>query len=301
MKVAIVIVHYLGKELTKQALASVKRLNLAGLSLKVIVVNNNPKENLKDLKKEFKDYLFVKTKKNLGFTGGNNFGIKKALKFKPDFVFLLNNDTFLDKNLLVNLVKSAKKNSQTGILGPKIYFASGSEYHQDRYRAAEKGRVFWFAGGLIDWRNVLATHRGVDEVDKGQYEKRQETDFVSGCAILIKKEVFEKIGLLDDRYFLYLEDADFCQRAKRAGFKVIFEPKGKLWHFNASSSQVGGPLHDYFLTRNRMLFGWHFAPWRAKIALMRESLKLLFFGRRWQKTAIKDFYLKKFGQGSWHD
>jgi len=299
MKIAIVILHYANKDLTIQCLSSIRELSQNDFNLQVIVVNNNHKENLDDLEKSFGDFVFLKTKKNLGFTGGNNLGIKRALRDGADFVFLLNNDTILDKDCLVYLVKQACLTKESAILGPKIYFAPGHEYHQGKYKPSDQGKAIWYAGGIVDWKNVLASHRGVDEIDKGQYDQTEQTDFVSGCAMLVKKEVFQKIGLLDDKYFLYLEDNDFCQRAKKAGFKVIYAPKAKVWHINAGSSEVGGSLHDYYLTRNRLIFGIKYANRQTKIALLRESLKLLVSGRSWQKKGVRDFYLRKFGKGSY--
>lgn len=298
-KIGIVLLHYIDKKLTGQCLVSVKKLKKKDFELEVVIVNNNPQEDLTDLKKKFQDFLFLEAEKNLGFTGGNNLGIKKALGDGANFVFLVNNDALLDKDLLVQLFKLASLDNQIGILGPKIYFAPGYEFHKERYKPTERGKVIWYAGGKIDWENVLSSHQGVDEVDKGQYDKQAETDFVSGCAMLVRKEVFEKVGLLDERYFLYLEDLEFCQRAKRAGFKIVYAPKTKLWHLNAASSEVGGSLHDYYSTRNRMLFGMKYASWRTKLALFRESLRLLFTGRQWQRIGIRDFYLGKFGKGSY--
>ena len=299
MKIVIVVLHYLKKDLTTQCLESIKKLRIQSLKFRTIIVNNNPKEDLKKLSGRFKSFDFVRTGKNLGFTGGNNLGIKKALKDGADFVFLLNNDTILDKDCLTHLIKQACLADQNAILGPKIYFAPGHEFHHDRYLPSQRGKVIWYAGGAIDWKNILTSHRGVDEVDKSQYDRIEQTDFVSGCAMLVKKEVFEKIGLLDDRYFLYLEDNDFCQRAQKAGFKVFYVPKAKVWHVNAGSSEVGGGLHDYYLTRNRMLFGMRYADRQTKMALLKESLKLLTSGRPWQKKGVRDFYLRKFGKGSY--
>ena len=216
-----------------------------------------------------------------------------------DWVFLVNNDTILDKDLVVDLVKVGESDEGVGILGPKIYFAPGYEFHQERYKPEERGKVFWYAGGQIDWDNVLGSHRGVDEVDQGQYDEQVETDFVSGCAMLIKRKVLETVGLLDKRYFLYWEDVDLCQRAKKKGFGVVYVPRAKLWHANAGSSQVGGSLHDYYFSRNRMLFGMKNASLRTKAALIRESFKLSLTGRQWQRKGIKDFYLRKFGKGSY--
>jgi GT2 family glycosyltransferase len=295
-KLALVILHFSQLDLTEACLASVKQLETKGFELEVIVVNNNPLEEIDSLKKKFPGFVFLKTPKNLGYAGGNNFGIKRALKDNTDFILLLNNDTLLDKKIILELLKAAKNNQQVGILGPKIYFAPGHEFHQKRYQEKDKGKVIWYAGGLLDWQNIIASHQGVDEVDQGQYDHLKDTDFVSGCAMLIKKEVFKKIGLFDEDYFLYLEDVDFCWRTKQTGYKILFVPLAKVWHVNAGSSEIGGPLHDYYLTRNRMLFGSKYASLRTKLALIRESLRILFKGSSWQKKGIKDFYLRRFNQ-----
>lgn len=314
-KVSVVILHYKGKDFTYQCLQSVKKLQTPNSKLETIIVNNNPLEKLDDIKKKFPKFIFLETGKNLGFVGGNNFGIKRAMKDGADYVFLINNDTILAPDVLVQLIAAAedgwphshlrskveapKKRKKIGILGTKIYFASGYEYHHGRYKEKDRGKVFWYAGGKIDWENVITKHRGVDEVDKGQYDKIEETDYVSGCGMFIKREVLEKIGLLDDKYFLYYEDADFSIKAKKAGFQLLFVPKAKMWHFNAGSSEVGGPLQDYYMTRNRLLFGMRYVPLRAKIALFRWGLSRLIVGRPWQKKAFCDFLFNRFGKGSY--
>jgi len=300
MKVFIIILNWNGKEFILECLDSLKKLQITNYKLQIIVVDNASTDgSVEEIEKRYKDIKILRNKENLGFAEGNNVGIRYVLKNGADYVLILNSDTIIDENLIVQLIKVTKKDPKIGILGPKIYFAPGFEFHKKRYKPEEKGKVIWYAGGKIDWNNVLASHRGVDEVDKGQYDKVEETGFVSGCCLFVKREVFEKIGLFDPKYFLYLEDNDFCQRAKRAGFKVIYAPGGKLWHLNAGSSRVGGPLHDYYLTRNRLLFGMRYAPYRARLALFKESLKLLIFGRKWQKAGVRDFYFRKFGRGSW--
>ena len=118
-------------------------------------------------------------------------------------------------------------------------------------------------------------------------------------SICFHKSVFEKIGLFDSRYFLYLEDDDFCFRAKKAGFGIVYAPAGKVWHLNSGSSSVGSLLQDYYFARNRLLLGMHWSPWRTRLALFRESIRLMLKGRKWQKVGIKDFYLGRFYQGSW--
>jgi GT2 family glycosyltransferase len=109
----------------------------------------------------------------------------------------------------------------------------------------------------------------------------------------------EKAGLFDEKLFLYFEDADLSQRVLRAGYTIIYAPKAVIWHANAASGGGSGSiLHDYYITRNRMIFGMKYAPLRSKIALVRESLRLLVSGRQWQKIGIRDFYIGKFGKGS---
>ena len=110
--------------------------------------------------------------------------------------------------------------------------------------------------------------------------------------------MFDKIGLFDPRYFLYYEDLDFCVRARRVGLTISYVPRAILWHKNAQSSESGGSLHQYYFTRNRLLFGLRYAPWRIKAALMRQSVKQFFTSTSAEKQGVKDFYLRKFGAKS---
>jgi GT2 family glycosyltransferase len=292
------IIDFNGRENTIDCLKSVSESSKDNFELNIIVINNFPQKKLNLPSFPNLRVKIIENEKNLGFAGGQNVGIKYALENGADFVFILNNDTTIDKNLIPRLVKAA--NSGIGIAAPKIYFAKGFEYHKNRYKKEDLGKVFWFAGGKMDWENVIGHHRGVDDVDHGQYEKEEEIDFASGCAMLVSRKVFEKTGLFDKKYFLYYEDNDLSQRTRKSGFKVAYIPKAFMWHKNAGSAGgSGSSLQDYYITRNRMLFGMKFAPLRSKLALIRESLSLLFAGRPWQKKGIGDFYLGKFGKGSY--
>ena len=295
------IINFNGNKNTLECLRSLEKLNLQGISLSVVVTDNASKEKL-ELDENFLKNIPLKiffNKENLGFSGGHNLGIEYALSHGADYVVILNNDVILDKGLIYELVKSAQ-NPKIGIMSPKIYFAKGFEYHKDRYKEEELGKVFWYAGGEMDWNNVIGRHIGVDEVDKGQYDKEREIDFASGCCMLVKKEVFGKTGMFDNRYFLYYEDNDLCQRTRRKGFEIMYEPKAVLWHKNAGSAGGSGSgLQDYYITRNRLLFGLSYAKLRTKFAIIRESLKILLLGRTWQKKGALDFYLRRFGKGSY--
>lgn len=299
-KICVVTVNFNSESETHNLLASLKDIKKEDFDLSIIVVDNGSKKPFIPLETEKKNNtFFLTTSKNLGFTGGYNVGIQEALRQNADYVVLLNNDTLIDKNCLSVFLKTAEKNPKTGIIVPKIYFAKGHEFHKDWYKENELGKVFWYAGGSMDWANVFSRHRGVDEVDHGQYDKEEKIDFASGCCMFIPREVFKKVGLFDNKLFLYFEDADLSQRVMRMGYDIIYQPKAIVWHVNAASGGgAGSALHDYYLTRNRMFFGMRYASLRTKFALFRESIKLLFTGREWQKKGIQDFYLGRFEKGS---
>ncbi|MAG59632.1 glycosyl transferase [Candidatus Woesebacteria bacterium] len=301
MKVSIVVLNWNGKEDTVQCLKSIGKLQTSNYTVQTVVVDNASTDGsvkaIKSLK--VKGLKIIRNKGNLGFAGGNNVGMQHALEDGADFVLILNNDTRVDKNLVVDLLKVAEKQPRVGVLSPKIYFTPDFEFHKERYKKSERGKVIWYAGGSLDWKNVLGHNRGVDEVDIGRYNRTEETDFATGACMLIRKEVLEDIGLFDERYFMYLEDADFSYRARQRKWKILYAPPAHIWHQVAQGSGVGSGLNDYYITRNRLLFGIQYAPVRSKLALWRESLRFLITGRKWQRQGIIDFYLGQYGKGSW--
>ncbi len=297
--VYVVILNYKGGEKTVACLESLaKNKKTKEIKIEIVVVDNASNDGYLDIiKKKFPYVIFIENEKNLGFTGGCNEGMRYGINHDADFVMLLNNDTEVSENLIGNLVGAANGENVGGVL-PKIYFAKGFEFHKDRYKNSDLGKVIWYAGGEMDWDNLIGHNIGVDEVDQGQFDVKKETDLATGCCFLIKTEVLNKIGLFDDKFFLYYEDADLTQRIKKAGYKILYEPKAVMWHINAGSSGSGSILQDYYITRNRLLFGERYAPIRTKVALIRESFKILASGRPWQKKGVRDYYLRRFGRGS---
>lgn len=295
-KVAVIIVNWNLKADTLECLASIGHLNLKNMDFSVIVVDNGSTDGSAEaIKKKFPKVTLIEEEKNLGFTGGNNLGIDLALKNGAEFIWLLNNDTVVDKEALQELIKVF--NGNVGIAGSKIYFYKDREYHNERYQPGERGRVIWYAGGMIDWQNMYGSHRGVDAVDNGQFDEIIETDFVTGCSMLVSSKIFEKTGKLDEKFYLYLEDLDFSLRAKRAGFKLMFAPKSIVWHKNAGSSAgPGSPIHEYYQTRNRLLVGFRFAPLRTKMALLREALGIVVNGPPVKRSAVIDGVTGNFGE-----
>lgn len=297
-KITLVTITYNSASDTKKMVSSLEHLSHPNCILSVIIVDNASHDKF-TLDSSTENITVIRSEENTGFAGGCNIGMTQALHDGADYVLLLNNDTIVDPKLVSELLKGLEIEPKAGITVPKIYFAKGHEFHKDHYKKEELGRVFWYAGGFTDWSHVFSNHRGVDEVDNGQYDEVTQVDFATGCCMLIKKEVIEKVGMFDERYFLYFEDADFSERTKKAGFAIYYMPKAKLWHVtSASTGGSGSTLHDYFLTRNRLLFGFSYAPLRTKIALLRESIRFLQKGRPSQKQGVKDFFQAKFGKGT---
>lgn len=183
----------------------------------------------------------IKNDKNYGFAKGNNIGIRYALKnLDIEYVLLLNNDTVVDKDFLTELVNVAKNNDNIGFVGPKVYIYSSKNTLQ-------------VAGGA----HVDLKHGEVDEIayhqrDEGQFDHYLEPDYIGGTCILCSREVIEEVGMLDPGYFMYWEDADWCFRGRKQGYKSVYAFKSKIWHKYGASSDT--PFKMYYFTRNRIYF-----------------------------------------------
>lgn len=300
MKIAFITVNFHSDDDTYDVVSQLEKNILPeNTDLVIYTVDNSISGALRRNLSKHKHSVYLESPGNIGFAAGNNIGFKQAIKDKSDIIVLINNDTVVPPDLVKNILASPIGASNVGVVGGLIYFAKGFEF-QSNYKQSDLGKVIWYAGGKHDWDNVYASHMGVDEVDKGQFDKVKATDFVTGCLFIIRTDVLEKVGLFDERYCLYFEDSDLCARVKKAGYRLIVDPEIKLWHKVAQSSGIGSPLNDYFLTRNRLLFGVTYASFRTKFALIREAIKKLLIGTPAQKIAIKDFFTGNLGWGSWN-
>lgn len=296
-KVFIIILNWNGWKDTLECLKSLKHNNYP---CRIVVVDNGSTDESVERLEDIEGIDFLSLKSNWGFSGGNNFGIKYALREGADYVLLLNNDTIVDKNFLKELMREAEKNPRAGLLGAKIY------YHDE----PEK---IWFAGGEISFLGK-GTHIGVNEIDKGQYDQVKEVEYITGCCLLVKKEVTDKIGFLDEDYFLYYEDTDYSWRARKAGYDCLFVPRAKIWHKCSAASVEGSASYIYYSARNRLLLLRKNAPIFVRIILpififwktIKQFFKLLFVPEKriWSKNillGIKDYYLKRTGKyENWH-
>ena len=214
--------------------------------------------------------------KNKGYAYGINQGVKRALTDGYDMLSPMNCDVVVKENFVESIKKSIAANPSS-IMGGKIYYAHGYEYHKERYGRDELGRVFWYAGGETDWSNVYTKHRGVDEVDRGQYDRQEKTKFITGCFMAYDKSVVDKVGHWDEGYFLYFEDADYCARAMNAGIPLIYDPSIAIWHKSGqSTSGAASAFQQNYLDKNRMKFGLKYAPLRTKVHLIKNYILKLF-------------------------
>jgi GT2 family glycosyltransferase len=208
----------------------------------VILDNGSSDGSVEFLGKEFPHVHLIDNKENLGYAAGNNVGIQYALQQGADYVFLLNNDTIVDKHLLAELVEAGEINEAVGVLAPKIYF-----YKQENVIASAGSRKRYFPPGGI---KII----GLGKQDEDVYNRQREIDYAIGCGLLVKRGVFEKIGMLDPAYFLYREDYDFSLRVRRGGYKILYVPAAKMWHKVSVSTQGDSWTKWYHLGKGAAYF-----------------------------------------------
>lgn len=207
--------------------------------MEVIVVDNGSNENEANVLQERYPYIkVIRSDKNLGFAGGNNLGIKSA---KGKYIFLVNNDTIFKEFKPQILIRRLESSPKIGMVCPKIRFAW-------------KNNPIQFAGytplSSITVRNQAI---GFGEEDKGQYDTPHQTPYAHGAAMMLKREVIDKVGLMPECYFLYYEELDWSMMITRAGYEIWYEPASTIYHKESQSTGQNSPLRTYYITRNRLL------------------------------------------------
>lgn len=288
IKHAAVLVNYNSSADTISCIASINQTKDAPHI--IVVDNGSPASVIAELRSSYPGLDIIEAGANLGFSAANNLGIKKALRMGAQVVYIINNDTLVDPNLFFRSYRYVAGKNR--IAGGKIYYAKGYEYHEGQ---KGKGHILWYAGGHFDWSMAVSVHSGVDEEDKGQYDKTRPVDFVTGCFMAIPRQVFNKIGMFDEPLFLYLEDSDFCLRAQSKGIEVMYNPSLVLYHCNGSSTGAGSSLVDYYMTRNRFTIARRYGSWRLRFALYREAI-LRNWGDQTRRGAFLDYLFGHMGK-----
>ena len=239
--VAVIVLNYNSREDTLACLRSLEHLSY-GRAYPIVIDNASSDGTAGAVRSQYPKVTLIENDDNLGFTGGNNVGIRYALDQGVDYIMLLNNDTIAAPDLLDLLVEAFKADPCIGVVGPTIY------YH-------DEPDVIWSAGGSIDWKHGLTSMTAIGTEDKGQLGTApREVQFVTGCALLASREVWQKVGLLDDSFFMYYEETEWCVRAARAGYKIVHVPAAMLWHKISLKARESSPHTYYYMTRNRLLF-----------------------------------------------
>ena len=246
-KVVVVILNWKRKEDTIECIKSVLKMDYT--NFEVLAVDNGSEDGSAEAFKEsFPNIEVLANKENLGYALGFNSGIVKALEMGAEIVLIMNNDTIVDKSMLSESVKVMESDNKIGAV-------SGKVFHFD-----EKTK-FQSAGRLPNLKKGIISHVGAGEIDKGQYDEQKDYDFLDDVFLLVKKEVFEKVSMYDKNFFLYYEETDLCARIKKAGFRLVYTPKAKLWHKGSLSSGGGtNPTNTYYLARNKIVFMYRNYP-----------------------------------------
>lgn len=208
---------------------------------RVLVVDNGSHDgSVHRIRQAFPDLPVLGLDDNLGYAGGNNRGIEHALRQECAYVWLLNPDAVVAPDALAALVDAAAARPRAGVLGPKVYT------REDPHRILS-------AGGVL-YDGCVAAHRGIGVADAGQFDAIAEVDYVTGCAVLARREAIEAIGMLDESFFVYQEEVDWCKRARDAGFAVLYVPAARVWHPDTRLRDEQSALITYYITRNTLRF-----------------------------------------------
>ena len=290
--VCIIIVNYNGWRDTIDCIESIRCNSYP--NYKIIVVDNFSTDESSSILNRLEDnsrIYFIQSNENNGFSAGNNIGIKKAVELGADFFMLLNNDTLVTKDFLTNLIISYKK---TGI--PSSIFTGLILYEKNRNQ-------IWYAGGSYNKNTALTKHFYMNQTINENELGKMEVSFISGCEMLCPISVIEDVGYMDDDYFLYAEDVDYCCRLSLNGYRLFFEPMSVIFHkVSASTSKISSASQYYSVRNRRLLIKKNMAFPHSLIALIFtdiQTIHRLAQGKlTWKcvKSGLLDYYLGKTGK-----
>ncbi|MGD9897508.1 MAG: glycosyltransferase family 2 protein [Calditrichaceae bacterium] len=293
-KVAIVILNYMRANDTIECMESI--LNIDYKNYEIILVDNHSRDDsVAKLKMRFPESDIFSTGENLGYTGGINFGVRKAQSLKPEYILLLNNDTIVEKTFLTELVHSMETFPEAAAMGGLIL-------------AEHDRRTVWYAGGtMIPWRGLAVHNHKGKNIEDLQLKSIRPVSFITGCMIMFRAEKLDEVGLQDERFFMYLDDIEYSARMKNKGLQLLFNPKAIIYHKVLNETE--NPFKLYYSVRNRLLLisvSWKgLTRWSAVIYFLTVILAKLIWWRFTNRSfysagrkGLADYFNKNFYKGN---
>lgn len=289
--VAIILVNYNGFKDTVECVESIRKIDYP--NYRIVVVDNGSDEvpNKDQILYLQENTHYISIENNLGFSGGNNVGILWSIKKGYPYILLLNNDTIVSSQLLDILVHAAEEKEKVGIIGGKILF----------YQSPDR---IWFGGGALNTKYGHGSHEDYGQHNQKDTGEIRRVTFLTGCLMFIPKDVFIDIGLLNEDYFLYAEDTDFCCRVMNKGYNLWFCENSLVYHKVSASTGKGSAKTQYYMLRNSLYLSKkymkHFLIIHLRIIY--QAMKDIVRGRKSLKPvviAIVDYYRGIKGKGSY--
>jgi GT2 family glycosyltransferase len=235
-RVSLIVLNWNGRQFLEQSLPALLELDYPDFSVQLID-NASTDDSVAFVRERFPQVEVFCSQRNLGFAAGNNVALRRI---GSEIAVLVNPDVVVSRDWLQKLVAPMRQNEAIGIAGCKLYYPSG--------------RRIQHAGGYITYPQALPGHYGLNEEDKGQYDTLRDVDYVIGAALAVKREVLDEIGLLDEGYFLFFEDADWCLRARRAGYRVVYVPEATAVHVESVVTDKGSEVYLQHMHTSRWRF-----------------------------------------------
>ena len=292
--VVIITLNYNQSKMTMDCVDSILKSTYNNYKL-IVVDNGSNEEEYSYLLKHIDSSVLVKRiDKNCGYVGGVNYGLSKGEKLNPDYFMIMNNDTILDINAITSLVKSCERHDNKAIV-------SGKVYHFD-----DPLRIQTIGGKMKTHKYLIVDTQGRNEMDKGQYDQEEERDMIDDIFWLIPSSIYKEIGNYSNHFFLYAEQGDYARRALKAGFKLIYTPKAKIWHKGSITTGDGNkfvPHVNYWRNKGSIIYrAKHLAKGYFWIYVTKKILRIYFkfviykiLGRKELSRSIYAAFL-----GTWH-
>jgi GT2 family glycosyltransferase len=241
-RVGVVVLNYNGKRLAERCLRTV--FDEDGVEKEVILVDNASSDgSVEHVQARFPQVVVLEPGENLGVTGGRNLGFREAVRRGCDYVLSLDNDSAIEPSCIETLTLACASDPRIAVVGPKTY-------------ADEEGtRVLQCVGGAIDFTENVTRELGAGQLDVGQYDQRREVDYFPGSGFMARAKIMEQLGYLDESFYGYgHEDTDFCYRAKRRGYRIVYVPQAVMRHGGTTTMGGYSPRRKYLEAVNSVYF-----------------------------------------------